>query len=92
VEFKHPPDDHGNECLLHLNPVAGHVAIEAVFAVQRIHVGIPGPGALMEPPGHIEFFMQTVERLPVIRVPEVAIHEIGAHKGAHGPEFFDAAH
>jgi hypothetical protein len=37
VELEHATDDHGDHGLLHLDPVAGHVAVEAVLAVQRNH-------------------------------------------------------
>ena len=33
------------------------MAIEAVFAVQHVHLGIPGAGPLVEPPGDVERFV-----------------------------------
>jgi hypothetical protein len=38
MELEHAPDDHRDQGLLHLDPVAGHVAVEAVLAVERVHV------------------------------------------------------
>ncbi len=90
MELEHAPDDHGQQRLLHLDPVTGDVTVEAILPVQHVHVRVPGAGALVESPGHVELFVQRVERLPVVRVPVVAVHEVGPDEGADGSELLDA--
>ena len=36
MELEHAADDHGDQRLLHLDPVAGHVTVEAVLAVEHV--------------------------------------------------------
>ena len=38
VELEHATHDEGDQGLLHLDPVAGHVAIEPVLPVEHVHV------------------------------------------------------
>src|SRR5262245_59751770 len=76
MELEHAADDHRDQRLLHLDPVAGDVAVEPVLAVEVVEVRVPGPRALVEPPRHVELLVQAVERVPVVRVPEVAVHQI----------------
>ena len=40
MELEHAADDHGDQRLLHLDPVAGHVTVEAVLAVEDVHVRV----------------------------------------------------
>ena len=92
MELEHAADDHRDQRLLHLDPVGGHVAIEPVLAVQLDHAGVQGAHALVESPGHVELLVRTVERVPVVRVPVVAVHQIRPNEGPDGAELPDAPH
>ncbi len=91
VKFEHAANDHRDQGLLHFNPVAGHVAVEAVFVVQRIHIGILGARAFVESQGDIEIFVHIVQRIPVVGVPVVVVDQVGAQERAHRAEFGHAA-
>ena len=92
MELEHSADDHGDQCLLHLDPVAGNMAIEPVFPIEHVHVGVPSAGSLVEAPGHVQFLVYAVEGVPVVGVPVAAIHQVGAHKGRHGAQVLYTAH
>ena len=77
MELEDSADELGDQCLLHLDPMAGHVAVEAVLTVDDVHLGVPSSGALMEPPCHVELLMQGVEGVPVVGVPVVAVDQVG---------------
>ncbi len=76
MELEHPADDHRDERLLHLDPVARHVPVEAVLAVEHVHVRVPGAGPLVEAPRDVQLLVQGVERIPVVRVPVVAVDQV----------------
>src|SRR5438876_7713611 len=92
MELEHAADDHRDQGLLHLDPVAGDVTIEAVLAIELVEVRVPGAGALVEPPGHVELLVEGVEGIPVVRMPVVAVHEIGADEGPDSAELPNAPH
>ena len=81
MELEHAAHDHGDQGLLHLDPVAGHVAVEAVLPVQHVHVRVPRPRALVEAPRDVQALVQAVERIPVVGVPVVAVDQVGTQEG-----------
>ena len=44
VKLEDPCDDHRDQRLLHLNPVAGDVAIKSILPVEHVHVRVPRTG------------------------------------------------
>ena len=76
MEFEHAADEHRDQRLLHLDPVARHVTVEPVLAVELDHARVGRAHALVKAPGHVELFVHGVERVPVVRVPVVAVHEV----------------
>src|SRR2546426_10650133 len=92
MEFEHAADDHRDQGLLHLDPVAGDVTIKAVLAIELVEVRVPGAGALVEPPGHVELLVEGVEGVPVVRMPVVGVAEVGAGEGPDGAEGPEGPH
>ena len=86
MKLEDPGDDHGDQCLLHLDPVTGNVAIKSILPVEHIHVRVPRTGTFVEPPGDVQILVQAVKGIPVVRVPVVSIHEIGPNKRTYGTE------
>ncbi len=91
VELEHAAHDHRNEGLLHLDPVAGHVTVEAVLPVERVHVRIPRARPLVEAPRDVELLVHAVERIPVVRVPVVAVDQVRPHERPDRAEVLDTA-
>src|SRR5437899_13052865 len=76
MELEHAADDHRDQRLLHLDPVAGDVTIEPVLAVELVEIRVPGARNLVEAPRHVELLVEAQERLPVVRAPIVAVAEV----------------
>src|SRR5207247_7214835 len=92
MELEHAADDHRDQRLLHLDPMAGHVAVEAVLTVELDHVGVEGAHTLVESPGHVELFVQAVEGLPVVRAPVATVADSRPTGAPYGAELPHAPH
>ena len=92
MELEGAADDHRDQRLLHLDPVTGHVAVEAILAVQLDHARVDGAHALVKPPRDAELFVDGVERIPVVRVPVAPVHEVRPDERPDGAEVPHAAH
>ena len=92
VEFEHTRNQHRDQCLLHLDPMTGHVPIETVLAIQHVHMAVMGAGAFVETHRNVELAMHLEQRIPIIGMPEMSVDRIRPHERADGPQLVDAAH
>ena len=92
MKLEDAADDLGNHGLHHLDGVARHVTIKQVLSKQLVHMRVPCAGPLVKTPRDIQLFVECVERVPVIGVPEVAVYQVGSHERAGGAQFVYTPH